>query len=113
MPFLTKKLSREIMTRSKLRSNYLKHRNEENKTFHVKQRNCVSLLPKSKKKKILRKLTWKKHNGFNKLFWEEIKPSLSDRLLARGSIYLTQENEMIKSELEMIDSQKFFCKCNQ
>ena len=51
MPFLTKKLSREIMTRSKLRSNYLKHRNEENKTFHVKQRNCVSLLPKSKKKR--------------------------------------------------------------
>ena len=60
MPFLTKKLFTEIMTRSKLRSNYLKNRNEENKTFHVKQRNCVSLLPKSKKKKDITKTYMKK-----------------------------------------------------
>ena len=51
MPFFTKELSKEIMTRSRLRSKYLKNRNEENRAIYVKQRNdCVSLLRKSKKK---------------------------------------------------------------
>ena len=51
MPFFTKELSKEIMTRSRLRNKYLKNRNEENRAIYVKQRNyCVSLLRKSKKK---------------------------------------------------------------
>ena len=51
MPFFIKELSKEIMTRSRLRNKYLKTRNEQNRAMHVKQRNyCVSLLRKSKKK---------------------------------------------------------------
>ena len=51
MPFFTKELSKEIMTRSRLRNKYLKNRNEENGAIYVKQRNhCVSLLRKSKKR---------------------------------------------------------------
>ena len=51
MPFFTKELSKEIMTRFRLRNKYLKNRNEENRAIYVKQRNsCVSLLRKSKKK---------------------------------------------------------------
>ena len=46
-----KELSKEIMTRSRLRNKYIKNRNEENRVIYVKQRNyCVSLLRKSKKK---------------------------------------------------------------
>ena len=49
--FVTKELSKEIMTRSRLRNKYLKNRNEENRAIYVKQINyCVSLLRKSKKK---------------------------------------------------------------
>ena len=36
MPFLTKRLSIAIKTRSRLCSNHLKNRNEENRTFNVK-----------------------------------------------------------------------------
>ena len=51
MPFFTKELSKEIMTRSRLRNKYRKNRNEENRAIYVKQINyCASLLQKSKKK---------------------------------------------------------------
>ena len=50
MPFTTKNVSKAIMKRSRLHSNFLKNKKEQNKTFHTKQRNyCVSLLKKSKK----------------------------------------------------------------
>ena len=48
MPFTTKNLSKEIMTRSKLRNTYLKHKTEENRLLYTQQRNkCVSLLRKT------------------------------------------------------------------
>ena len=51
MAFFTKQLSKEIMTRSRLRNKYLRNRNEDNRALYVKQRNYrVSLLRKSKKK---------------------------------------------------------------
>ena len=49
MPFMNRALSKEIMTRTRLRNNFLKNRSEENKRKYSKQRNyCVSLLRKSK-----------------------------------------------------------------
>ena len=49
MPFMTKNLSKEIMTRSRLRNKYLKHKTEENRLLYTQQRNkCVSLLRKTK-----------------------------------------------------------------
>ena len=49
MPFTTKNLSKEIMTRSKLRNKYLKHKTEENRFLCIQQRNkYVSLLRKTK-----------------------------------------------------------------
>ena len=45
MPLFTKELSKEIMTRSRLRNKYRKNRNEENRAIYVKQINyCASLL---------------------------------------------------------------------
>ena len=49
MPFMTKNLSKEIMTRSRLRNKHLKHKTEENRLLYTQQRNkCVSLLRKTK-----------------------------------------------------------------
>ena len=51
MPFMNSALSKEMMTRARLRNNFLKDRSEENKTKYSKQRSyCVSLLRKSKSK---------------------------------------------------------------
>ena len=81
MPFFTKELSKEIMTRSRLRKKYLKNRNEENRAIYVKQRNyCVSL--------ILR------------LFWKTMKPSLSNKIVTRDRIHLTENGEVVRTQLE-------------
>ena len=51
MPFMTKELSKEIMTRFTLTDNFLKIRTEENKMRYTKQRNkYLSLLRSAKKK---------------------------------------------------------------
>ena len=50
MPFMTKELSKEIMTRSRLRNKYVKEKTEENRQLYTQQGNkCVSLLRKAKK----------------------------------------------------------------
>ena len=46
---MNRALSKEIMTRTRLRNNFLKNRIEENKRKYSKQRSyCVSLLKKTK-----------------------------------------------------------------
>ena len=48
MPFMTKDLTKEMMTRSRLRNKYLKDKSEENRLLYTQQRNkCGSLLRKT------------------------------------------------------------------
>ena len=50
-PFMSKELSKAIMTRSRFRNKYLKNPNNPNKLKYNKQRNyCVNLLRKEKRK---------------------------------------------------------------
>ena len=52
-PFMNKTLSKAIMLRTKVRNKFVTNRTDESKTNYVKQRNlCVSLLRKTKKRKI-------------------------------------------------------------
>ena len=99
MPFFTKELSTEIMTRSILRNKYLKDRNEENRAIYVKQRNyCVFLLRRSKKK-YYENLD-ERNLMDNKLFWKTIKPSFSGKIVTGNRIHLTENGEVVKTELE-------------
>ena len=108
MPFITKDLSKAIMKRSRLRNNFLKNRTGENKTLYTKQRNyCVSLLKKSKKKYFAN--LNEKDIIDNKLFWKTIKPSLSDKVMTRNRINLSEKGESVKTELETAEVlNKFF-----
>ena len=56
MPFMTKEISKEIMTRFRLTNNILKIRIEENKMRYTKQRNKYLFLLRSAKKKHYRNL---------------------------------------------------------
>ena len=99
MSFFTKQLSKEIMTRSRLRNKYLRNKNEDNRALYVKQRNyCVSLLRKSKKK-YYENLD-ERNLIDNKLFWKTVKPSFSDKIATRDRIHLTENGEAVKTELE-------------
>ena len=80
--------------------------------MYVKQRNyCVSLLRKSKKK-YYENLD-ERNLMDNKLFWKTIKSSLSDKIVTRDRIHLTENGEVVKTELETAETlNNFFWKCN-
>ena len=78
MPFMTKNLSKEIMTRSRFKNKYLKHKTEENRLLYTQQRNqCVSLLRKNKIN-YYGKLNEKDITD-NKDFWKTVKSFISDK----------------------------------
>ena len=76
MSFMTKDLSKEMMTRSRLRNKYLKDKTEENRLLYTQQRNkCVSLLKKTKIN-YYGNLNVKDITN-NKKIWKTVKPFLS------------------------------------
>ena len=108
MPFITRDLLKAAMKRSRVRSDFLKTRTGENKASYTKQRNyCVSLLKKFKEKYFAN--LNEKDIMDNKLFWKIIKPLLSDRVMTRDRINLSEKGESVKTELETTEVlNKFF-----
>ena len=97
MPFLSKNLSKEIITRSRLRNKYLKHKTEENRLLYTQQRNkCVSLLRKTKRN-YYGDLDEKDITD-SKNFWKTVKPLLSDKSINGDKMHLNENGELINSE---------------
>ena len=113
MPFFTKELSKQIMTTSRLRNKYLKNRNKENRAIYVKQRHCCVFLLRKSKKKYYENLD-ERNLMDNKLFWKTIKPSFSDKIVTRDRIHLTENSEVVKTELETAETlNNFFGNVNK
>ena len=94
---MTKSLSKEIITRSRLRNKYLKHETEENRLLHTQQRNkCVSLLRKTKMN-YYGNLNQKDITD-NKNFWKTVKLFLSDKSINSNKIHLNENGELINSK---------------
>ena len=99
MPFMTKDLSKEMMTRSRLRNNYLKDKTEENRLLYTQQRNkCVSFLRKTKIN-YYGNLNVKEITD-NKKFWKTVKPFLSDKSKTSDKIHFNENGELLNSESE-------------
>ena len=99
MPFMTKDLSKEMMTRSSLRNKYLKDKTEENRLLYTQQRNkCVSLLRKTKIN-YYGNLNVKDITD-GKKFWKTVKPFLSDKSKTSDKIHLNENGELLNSESE-------------
>ena len=79
-PFMTKRLSKAIMNRTRLRNKFLKTPNRENEINYKRQRNyCVNLSKKEKKtyyNNINIKLVLD-----NKTFWKSVKPLFSENIV--------------------------------
>ena len=96
-PFVTKKLRKAIMTRSRLKNKYNKNPNVENESLYKRQRNfCVSLLRKEKKK-YYNNLDLNIFDD-NKMFWRSIKPLFSDKQKALDRNIVIVENKKIFSD---------------
>ena len=84
-PFMNKTLSQAIMQRTKLRNKFLKDPTEHNKISYTKQRNwCVSLLRKEKQEYFANLNETDIID--NTMFWQTVKPFLSEKLKSREKI---------------------------
>ena len=91
---MNKALSKEIMTRPRLRNKFKKDRSEENKKKYSKQRNyCVSLLRKYKPD-YFGNLDEKDIND-NATFWKNIKLFLLDKVRLTNKTTLINNEEII------------------
>ena len=88
------------MTRSRLKSIYLKNQNTTNWNNYKSQRNfCTNLLRKTKRD-YFRNLNMRELND-NKKFWKRIKPFFSDKGLAHNSIDLKENGNLITDTQEL------------
>ena len=78
VPFLTKEINKEIMTRSRLRNKFLRCRSDVNKKAYNEQRNRYVKLVRSAKKAYYSNLSIKDVND-NKIFWKTVKPLFSEK----------------------------------
>ena len=102
MPFFDKELSKTIMTRTKL-----ENKSEENRKPYIKQRNfCVSLLRKVKK--TYYETVNEKSAIDNKPFLKTVKSFLFDKILGENKIHLTENGELIKTDLKAAEILFFF-----
>ena len=102
LPFFDKELPKAITTRTKLYNHFLHNKSEKNRKFYAKQRNfCVCLLRKFKKRYY--KTLNEKAVIVNKLFWKAVKPFLSHKIVGKNKIHLTENGELIKTNLETVE----------
>ena len=93
LSYMNKTLSKEIMTRTRLRNRILKNRPEDSKRKYTKQRNyCVSLLRKVKDE-YYSNLNEKDVTD-NKMFWKIVKPFFSDKVTSFEKITLIEQDEI-------------------
>ena len=98
--FMTRKLSKAIMKRSKLRNRFLKEKTEASrKAYNIQRNYCVNLLKKTKREYFA---NIKINNiADNKKFWQTVKPLFSDKINHRETINLI-DNEITLSNDEEI-----------
>ena len=89
MPFITKNLSKEITTRSRLKNKNFKHKTKENRLLYTQQINKrVSLLRKTNLD-CYENLD-EKNIRDNKKIWKNVKPLLSDKSINSEKIHLSE-----------------------
>ena len=93
-PSITKKLSKAVMNRPKLRSRYIKWPSRKNFLDYEKAKNTCNTLNKFAKKSYFDKVTSKDFVS-NKAFWT-VKPILTKK------VFLTNENTTIKHKDKIV-----------
>ena len=108
--FMTRKLSKAIMKRSKLRNRFLKEKSETSrKAYNIQRNYCVNLLRKSKREYFA---NIKINNiAHNKKFRQTVKPLFSDKINHRETINLIDNEITLSNDEEIAETfNKYFCK---
>ena len=101
-PFMNKTLSKAVMTRSRLRNNFIKNPNDENKAKYTKYRNYCTGLFRKEKKLFYNNLDVKTVTD-NRKFWKTITPLFSEKHFSNNKITLIEDEEIISNDREIAE----------
>ena len=102
-PFMNKKLSKAVMTRSRLRNKFLKNPNDTNNINYKKYRNYCTRLFKKEKKLYYNNLDTNLITD-NKKFWKTVKPLFSEKHFGNNKITLLEGDEIISNDAEVAET---------
>ena len=97
-PFMNKKLSKEIMKRSRLRNKVLNTKSDIDRKAYNKQRNYVVSLLRSENKNFYSSLDTKVVAD-NRIFWTTAKPLLSEKVTKHSKINLVKDDKIMTTRL--------------
>ena len=90
-PFVNKKISKEIMKRSRLRNKFLHSKSDIDRKAYNKQRNiCVTLI-RQEKKNFYSNLNMRDVTD-NEMFWKKVRPLFTDKIQTKSKITLIEKN---------------------
>ena len=96
-PFMNKKLSKEIMKRSRLRNKFLNTKSDIDRKAYNKQRNYVVSLLRNEKNNFYSSLDTKVVTD-NRTFWKTVKPLLSGQVTKHSKINLVEDDKIISRD---------------
>ena len=99
-PYMNKRISKEIMKRSRLRNKFLNTRSGIDRKAYNKQRNYVVSLLRKKKKEFYSNLNTNILTE-NKTFWKTVKPFLADKTNKTSRITLIEDEKTISQDIEI------------
>ena len=106
-PFIKKTLSKAIMTRSRLRNNFLKCPSNINEHNYKKQRNYCTSLFRKEKKKIYNNIDISLITD-NKKFWQTVKPFFSEKHFGKKKVILVEDENIISNNKEVAEIMNAF-----
>ena len=95
-PFMNKRLSKAVMTRSRLRNKFTKDPTDENRAIFTRYRNYCTGLFRREKKLYYNNLDPKLVTD-NRKFWKTVKPLFSDKHFSSNKITLLEGDEIISN----------------
>ena len=107
-PYMNKKLSKEIMKRSRLRNKFLNTKSDLDRKAYNKQRNYVVSLLRKEKKEFYGNLNTSVLTE-NRTFWKTVKPFLAEKSKKVFKITLIEDNQVISQDKEIAKTFNEYC----
>ena len=101
-PFMTRELSKAIMTKSKVKNSYVKWPSRENFVAYKKEKNKCNSLTKKAKRKFFKEAT-KSGVISNRIFWKTLKPFLINKgCITNDCINIEKDGDVIRDKKVLV-----------
>ena len=102
-PFMTRELSKAIMTKSKVKNSYIKWPSRENLVAYKKNKKKCNSLTRKAKRKFFREAT-KSGVMSNRAFWKTVKPFLTNKgCMTNDCISIEKDGDIVRGEKVLVE----------